>query len=327
MKIMVTGGNGFIGSNFIEEMVLKHGYFVLNIDKKGDEKNLTNRLLNSKYKYTFLKRNLISINSGETVKIIKSFNPNVIVHFAAETHVDYSIIKPREFLKSNINASFELLEFARKHLNEVKIIHISTDEVYGSIKKGNFKESSKYYPSSPYSASKAAVDHLFYSWNKTYNLKTIITNCTNNFGPYQSNDKLIPKIITSIFHKVSIPIYGKGDNERDWLFVKDHVDAILTVIKFGKIGQTYNIGTKNILSNLDLTKMICDIVDKNLNRNTDSKKLIKFVEDRPGHDFRYSIDPSLIKNQLGWVSKTKFKAALTKTVKWYLENKKFLKKN
>ena len=321
---MVTGGNGFIGSNFIEEMVLKHGYFVLNIDKKGDEKNLTNRLLNSKYKYTFLKRNLISINSGETVKIIKSFNPNVIVHFAA---VDYSIIKPREFLKSNINASFELLEFARKHLNEVKIIHISTDEVYGSIKKGNFKESSKYYPSSPYSASKAAVDHLFYSWNKTYNLKTIITNCTNNFGPYQSNDKLIPKIITSIFHKVSIPIYGKGDNERDWLFVKDHVDAILTVIKFGKIGQTYNIGTKNILSNLDLTKMICDIVDKNLNRNADSKKLIKFVEDRPGHDFRYSIDPSLIKKQLGWVSKTRFKAALTKTVKWYLENKNFLKKN
>ena len=324
---MVTGGNGFIGSNFIEEMVLKYGYFVLNIDKKGSEKSLTNRLLNSKDRYIFLKRNLISINNKETYKIIKSFNPNVIVHFAAETHVDYSIVKPREFLKSNINASFELLEFVRKHLNEVKIIHISTDEVYGSIKKGNFKECSKYYPSSPYSASKAAVDHLFYSWNKTYNLKTIVTNCTNNFGPYQSNDKLIPRIITSIFHNISIPIYGKGDNERDWLFVQDHVDAIHTVIKFGKIGQTYNIGTKNVLSNLDLTKMICSIVDKNLNRNIDSKKLIKFVEDRPGHDFRYSIDPSLIKKQLGWVSKTNFKTALTHTVKWYLENRNFLKKN
>ena len=321
MKLLVTGGNGFIGSHFILEMI-NQGHYILNIDKSGNNTTIKQRLNKNVIKnYYFCKSNIIDIDKHQ--KLIDEFNPEAVVHFAAETHVDISIVDPELFIKSNIFGTFSLLEFFRKRnsQNKIKFIHISTDEVYGSIDEDViFTEETNYNPSSPYSASKAAADHICKSWYKTYGLPTINTHCTNNFGPYQTTDKFIPKVIECIYLNKHIPVYGNGKHERDWLYVSDHVDGIKNVLIKGKPGETYNIGSQNVIDNLSLVKNICKIMDAKLKRVDGSERLIRFVEDRPGHDFKYSIDPSFIHNELDWKAKTTFEDALNITIDWYINN-------
>lgn len=321
MKLLVTGGNGFIGSHFILEMI-NQGHYILNIDKSGNNNTIKKRLNKNVMKnYYFCKSNIIDIDKHE--QSIDEFNPEAVVHFAAETHVDISIVDPELFIKSNIFGTFSLLEFFRKRSTQTnfKFIHISTDEVYGSIDEDViFNEETNYNPSSPYSASKAAADHICKSWYKTYGLPTINTHCTNNFGPYQTTDKFIPKVIECIYLNKQIPIYGNGKHERDWLYVSDHVDGIKNVLVKGNPGETYNIGSQNVIDNLSLVKNICKIMDTKLKRVDSSERLIRFVEDRPGHDFKYSIDPSFIYNELSWKAKTTFKDALNITIDWYINN-------
>ena len=321
MKLLVTGGNGFIGSHFILEMI-NQGHYILNIDKSGNNTTIKQRLNKNVIKnYYFCKSNIIDIDKHQ--KLIDEFNPEAVVHFAAETHVDISIVDPELFIKSNIFGTFSLLEFFRKRNTQkkFKFIHISTDEVYGSIDEDViFTEETNYNPSSPYSASKAAADHICKSWYKTYGLPTINTHCTNNFGPYQTTDKFIPKVIECIYLNKHIPVYGNGKHERDWLYVSDHVDGIKNVLIKGNPGETYNIGSQNVIDNLSLVKNICKIMDAKLKRVDGSERLIRFVEDRPGHDFKYSIDPSFIHNELGWKAKTTFEDALNITIDWYINN-------
>ena len=321
MKLLVTGGNGFIGSHFILEMI-NQGHYILNIDKSGNNTTIKQRLNKNVIKnYYFCKSNIIDIDKHQ--KLIDEFNPEAVVHFAAETHVDISIVDPELFIKSNIFGTFSLLEFFRKRNTQkkFKFIHISTDEVYGSIDEDViFTEETNYNPSSPYSASKAAADHICKSWFKTYGLPTINTHCTNNFGPYQTTDKFIPKVIECIYLNKHIPVYGHGKHERDWLYVSDHVDGIKNVLIKGKPGETYNIGSQNVIDNLSLVKNICKIMDAKLKRVDSSERLIRFVEDRPGHDFKYSIDPSFIHNELDWKAKTTFEDALNITIDWYINN-------
>ena len=321
MKLLVTGGNGFIGSHFILEMI-NQGHYILNIDKSGNNTTIKQRLNKNVIKnYYFCKSNIIDIDKHQ--KLIDEFNPEAVVHFAAETHVDISIVDPELFIKSNIFGTFSLLEFFRKRNShkKIKFIHISTDEVYGSIDEDViFTEETNYNPSSPYSASKAAADHICKSWYKTYGLPTINTHCTNNFGPYQTTDKFIPKVIECIYLNKHIPVYGHGKHERDWLYVSDHVDGIKNVLTKGKPGETYNIGSQNVIDNLSLVKNICKIMDAKLKRVDGSERLIRFVEDRPGHDFKYSIDPSFIHNELDWKAKTNFEDALNITIDWYINS-------
>ena len=321
MKLLVTGGNGFIGSHFILEMI-NQGHYILNIDKSGNNTTIKQRLNKNVIKnYYFCKSNIIDIDKHE--KLIDDFNPEAVVHFAAETHVDISIADPELFIKSNIFGTFSLLEFFRKRNTQkkFKFIHISTDEVYGSIDEDViFTEETNYNPSSPYSASKAAADHICNSWFKTYGLPTINTHCTNNFGPYQTTDKFIPKVIECIYSNKHIPVYGNGKHERDWLYVSDHVDGIKNVLIKGNPGETYNIGSQNVIDNLSLVKNICKIMDAKLKRVDSSERLIRFVEDRPGHDFKYSIDPSFIHNELDWKAKTTFEDALNITIDWYINS-------
>ena len=321
MKLLVTGGNGFIGSHFILEMI-NQGHYILNIDKSGNNTTIKQRLNKNVIKnYYFCKSNIIDIDKHQ--KLIDEFNPEAVVHFAAETHVDISIVDPELFIKSNIFGTFSLLEFFRKRNShkKIKFIHISTDEVYGSIDEDViFTEETNYNPSSPYSASKAAADHICKSWFKTYGLPTINTHCTNNFGPYQTTYKFIPKVIECIYLNKHIPVYGHGKHERDWLYVSDHVDGIKNVLIKGKPGETYNIGSQNVIDNLSLVKNICKIMDAKLKRVDGSERLIRFVEDRPGHDFKYSIDPSFIHNELDWKAKTTFEDALNITIDWYINN-------
>ncbi len=321
-KIIVTGGLGFIGSNLTINL-LKKNYKVLNIDKKSYASNIYNiKDFQNKNNYKYYNCDLL--NTKKVSKILFNFKPDIIFNLAAETHVDRSIDKPDIFIKSNIIGTFNLLEVFRKFYKKskkIKFIHVSTDEVYGDILKSRSKENSAYLPSSPYAASKASSDHLVYSYFKTYNLPVIITNCSNNYGPRQHPEKLIPKLIYNLIHNKNLPIYGKGKNSREWLFVEDHCDALVLISKKGKVGNFYNIGSNKNLTNIEISKKLLKIA-KSLFR-TNSK--IKFVKDRPGHDIRYALNSNKIKEELGWYPKTNFKTGLKKTFEWYLNNMKYYK--
>jgi len=294
-KIIITGGLGFIGSNLIN--ILKNKYFIINIDKityASNFKNIDPYIKN----YKFYKQD---INNKIFMKsILKKYNPSIIFNLAAETHVDRSIDGPEEFIKSNIFGVFSLIEAIRNYKKKIKLIHISTDEVYGDIKKNyKSKEDDAYKPSSPYSASKASGDLLIKSYIRTYKIPAIITNCCNNFGPNQYPEKLIPTIIYNIINKKPIPIYGEGKNVREWIYVKDHCDALIKIAEKGILGENYNIGSGIVLNNIQIAKKIISAFEKtNYNKNIKSK--IIFVQDRPGHDLRYCLDSSKIKKKLKW---------------------------
>ena len=321
-RVIVTGGLGFIGSNLIE-LLLKKNYKVINIDKNTYSSNFYNvKEFKSLKNYRFIKCN---IGNKKFYKILNKYKPSCIFNLAAETHVDRSIDNPENFIQSNIVGVFNLLECFKDYSlkNKSKLIHISTDEVYGDILKGRSSEKYPYKPSSPYAASKAASDHLVSSYVRTYNLKAIITNCSNNYGPKQHPEKLIPKIIYNIINNKPLPIYGKGKNSREWIYVKDHCEALLQIYKKGKIGNFYNIGSNKNLNNIQVTKEILKVSKKYMLIGKNVK--IKFVKDRPGHDLRYALNSNKIKNNLKWKPKTSFNKGIILTVKWYLNNKKYYK--
>ena len=335
MKIFVTGGLGFIGSNFISMQIDKHKNEILNFDKLTYAANVNNLLKYKKNKlYNFVKGDIV--DSKKILKILNSYKPDCIINFAAESHVDRSIDGPKEFINTNIIGTYELLNAALKYYelnykeNEkhFRFIHVSTDEVYGSLgKKGYFKENTPYNPSSPYSASKASSDHLVRAWNLTFNLPTIITNCSNNYGPFQFPEKLIPLMIINCLKHNNLPIYGDGKNIRDWLYVADHCDALYSVILNGKNGETYNIGGNQEKNNLEIVNTICKILDEKIpsNKIDSYKELITFVKDRPGHDFRYAIDSSKIKKHLNWSPRYTFEDGIKKTIDWYIKYKDWWK--
>ena len=321
-KIIVTGGLGFIGSNLIR-MLLNKNYYVINIDKVSYASNFYNlREVSRSQNYKFIKTDIT--NTKSIKKILNLFKPICIFNLAAETHVDRSIEGPQNFIQSNILGTFNLLECFREFfkLNKnSKFIHISTDEVFGDILKGRSKESDSYLPSSPYAASKASSDHLVYSYIRTYKIPAIITNCSNNYGPRQHPEKLIPKLIYNATKNNPLIIYGKGKNSREWIYVNDHCDALIKVFEKGKIGNFYNIGSNFNINNLEVTKMLLRCLKKKI--KIGKKVKIKFVKDRPGHDLRYAINSKKIMKELGWKPKTTFIKGLEKTIDWYLENKSY----
>ena len=321
-KVIVTGGAGFIGSNLVKYL-LKKKYFVINIDKLSYSANPYN--LKNLYKnknYTFFKVDLN--NKKKIVKILKKYKPEGIFNLAAETHVDRSIDKPKNFIFSNILGTYNLLEAILSYKKKIKLIHVSTDEVYGDLIKGRSDEKFPYNPSSPYSSSKASADHLIKAYVRTYKIQAIVTNCCNNYGPNQFPEKLIPKLIFNIINNRALPIYAKGKNSREWMHVQDHCDALLLVYLKGKVGESYNIGSSMNLKNIDIAKKLIKIA-KNKTLKINKKVKIKFVKDRPGHDFRYALNNKKILNKLGWKSKIKFYTGLSKTFDWYLNNQIFFK--
>ena len=326
MRLVITGGCGFIGSNFILNQINKTNNNILNIDSityAGNIENLKSIAKNSNY--NFLKGDICNYELMRNA--LMEFQPDAIVHFAAESHVDRSIDNPMDFINTNVLGTASLLnsslEYSSKNKRNFRFLHVSTDEVFGSLgEDGFFTESTPYDPSSPYSASKASSDHLVRAWHRTYGLPVLITNCSNNYGPFQFPEKLIPLMIANCIDQKPLPIYGKGDNIRDWLFVEDHCTAINSVLKNGTIGETYNIGGNNEIQNIEIVHTICSILDelKPLKNNKSYKSLIKHVEDRPGHDFRYAIDASKVNEMIGWQPNETFESGIRKTVIWYLEN-------
>jgi dTDP-glucose 4,6-dehydratase len=312
-KVIVTGGLGFIGSNLIN--ILKKKYFVINIDKITYASNFKNINPNIK-NYKFYKQD---INNQSFIKyILKKYKPSIIFNLAAETHVDRSIDAPTKFIESNILGVFNLLESIRDYKKKIILIHVSTDEVYGDIKKNyKSKEEDSYKPSSPYSASKASGDLLIKSYIRTYKIPAIITNCCNNFGPNQYPEKLIPTIIYNLHKKKPIPIYGKGKNIREWIYVKDHCNALIKIAEKGLIGENYNIGSGTTLNNVEIAKKIITTFKK-ITHDYNIKSKIRLVKDRPGHDLRYCLDSSKIKKKLKWKCKSSFNQRITETVIWYL---------
>ena len=332
-KILVTGGAGFIGTSLINRLLNTKKYHVYNIDKLSySEKaygvdEFLKQSLSYKKNYHFFKVDLLDNLSLE--KTLNDIKPDKIFHLAAETHVDRSIDNPEKFLSNNVIGTFNLLNSAFKFWKKLsstkkehfRFINISTDEVYGSLKgTSKFNELSKYSPRSPYSASKASADHFVKAWFATYGFPAITTNCSNNFGPWQFPDKFIPVIITKALSGENIPIYGNGLNIRDWLYVEDHTRALILISELGEIGESYCIGGSNEICNLDLVKKICNFLDKIKPNTQKYKELISFVEDRPGHDFRYSIDSTKIRNHTGWEPLQNFDLSLNKTINWYVEN-------
>ncbi len=311
MRLLVTGGAGFIGSNFIRYILKKHkDWEVINLDKLSYGSNLANlKDIEDDPHYTFVKGDIADF------ELVKEFVKKVdaIVNFAAESHVDRSISSPEHFLNSNVIGVYTILEAIRKENPEVRLVHISTDEVYGDIMKGSFREDDALRPSSPYSASKAAGDMLVLGWARTYDLKASITRCTNNYGPYQFPEKLIPKTIIRASMGLKIPIYGSGQNIRDWIYVEDHVRAVEAVLLKGEPREIYNISAGEEKTNLEVVKMILKLMGKD-------EELIEFVEDRPGHDLRYSLDSWKITRDLKWRPKVSFEEGIQKTVEWYLNN-------
>ncbi len=330
MIVWVTGGAGFIGSNFLGRSVarLPEHRFV-NVDSLTYAANLTALEHVTEAENHRLAR--VDITDLAALDALAAEEPpDLIVHFAAESHVDRSIVGPREFVRTNVEGTFNLLEVARKHwsaradgsANRGLFHHVSTDEVYGSLgATGLFTEETRYDPSSPYSASKAASDHLVRAWSRTYKLPVKITNCSNNYGPRQFPEKLIPLMIGNLLARKPLPIYGKGENVRDWLYVDDHVDAIWAVIERGEVGETYNVGGNQEMKNIDVVDSLCRIVAEQTNVPVEELTALKtFVKDRPGHDLRYAIDATRIRERCGWSPKETFHTGLEKTVRWYLDN-------
>jgi len=331
--MMVTGGAGFIGSNFIHYLFEKTDFdgVVVNVDKLTYAGNLESLVdIDKEYggkRYFFEK---CDIQSYENIKKIwKKYNIDTVIHFAAESHVDRSIYGPKDFVYTNIMGAFNLLEIARElwgNRKDVMFHHISTDEVFGSLgEQGYFYEETPYRPNSPYSASKASSDHLVRAYNKTYNLSTIISNCSNNYGPYQFPEKMIPLMILNALDGKELPVYGDGSNIRDWLYVEDHCDAIWKIVNNGNIGETYNVGGENEWKNIDLLNFILEKLANITGEKLENyKKLITFVKDRPGHDKRYAINCDKIKKELGWKQKHSFEQGLVETIKWYINNKEWV---
>lgn len=327
---LVTGGAGFIGSNFIEFLINSSNENVINVDKLTYAGNLDNlKRVENNSRYTFLKGDICDTNFIAT--LFKNYNITKAYHFAAESHVDNSITGPKTFIDTNIVGTFNLIHAAYTkwmngpgQLNEeflnARFLHISTDEVFGTLgETGLFTETTPYAPNSPYSASKAASDMLVRSYFHTYNFPVITTNCSNNYGPHQHKEKLIPTIIRKALSGEKIPIYGDGKNIRDWLFVLDHCTGIKLALEKGTLGETYNIGGKNERQNIYIATMICDILDELKPKEGSYKEQISYVSDRPGHDFRYAIDASKIENELGWEAQENFETGIRKTISWYLE--------
>jgi len=321
-KIIVTGGLGFIGSN-LSKLLIDRDFFVINIDKVSYASNFYNTFdYKNNKSYKFIRSNIN--NKNKLLKIFYKYKPIGIFNLAAETHVDRSIDSPEQFIKSNILGTFNLLEafkkYSKKNKNS-KLIHISTDEVYGDIIKGRTKENHSCSPTSPYSASKASSNHIVFSYIKTFGLKAIITNCSNNYGPKQHPEKLIPKMIYNIMNNKPLSIYGNGKNSREWIYVKDHCEALVKIFKSGKIGETYNIGSNKNLNNIEICKNLLNVAKKNI--KIGKKVKIKFIKDRPGHDKRYALDSSKLIKKLKWKPKTNFLDGINKTFMWYLGNKKY----
>ena len=333
MKFLITGGLGFIGSALIRKIIKDTDHYVLNLDKQTYAANKFNlKSIELDEKYTFIKGDICDEILIE--KLLFDFQPDYLMNLAAESHVDNSINNPSEFIKTNILGTFSLLKNCYQYWEKLsfkkkqifKFHHISTDEVYGSQTSSKlFNENSRYDPSSPYAASKASSDHLVRAWFKTYNMPILISNCSNNYGPYQFPEKLIPLTILNAIQGRKIPIYGDGQQVRDWLHVEDHSSALIAIITKGKIGETYNIGANNQIKNIDVVKTICSVLDTlKIDKPTGCKsfgELITFVKDRPGHDFMYGIDPQKIYKDLNWSPKIKFEAGLKDTIIWYLNNK------
>ena len=324
-KIIVTGGSGFIGSNLVN-FLIKKKFFVINIDKLTYSSNNLVSKFKSKKNYLLIKSDIN--NQSKLIEIIKKHKPKAIFNLAAETHVDRSIDNPKNFINSNITGTYNLLEalrFLKKKKIKTKLIHISTDEVYGDISKNlRSDENYKYSPSSPYSASKAGADHLVMSYIRTYNLEALISNCCNNYGPYQFPEKIIPKMILNIMNNKELPIYAKGLNSREWIYVEDHCEALFRLYLKGKPGENYNVGSGINMRNIDLVKKILKSFQI-LKIKVGKKVKIKFVKDRPGHDFRYALNSNKIKKNLKWKPKTNFNKGIIKTINWYLNNDLFLK--
>ena len=330
MKILVTGGAGFIGSNLIQMLIEDSEHFVLNLDAltyAGNVHSLHDIADNPRY--TFAQVDICDATAVNAA--FHDFQPDWVMHLAAESHVDRSIDGPGAFIQTNVIGTFQMLQAARAHYeglrgdakSNFRFLHVSTDEVYGSLgAEGLFSESTPYDPHSPYSASKAASDHLARAWGDTYGLPVLVTNCSNNYGPYQFPEKLIPVVILKALKGDPIPVYGKGENIRDWLYVGDHAHALYTVIRKGAIGETYNIGGRNERTNLDLVRLLCGLLDE-FQPRTDGRSYaeqITFVTDRPGHDLRYAIDASKIQNELGWMPKQDHESGFRRTVQWYLDH-------
>ena len=325
MKLLVTGGCGFIGSAVVR-LAVARGHEVVNLDAMTYAANAANvASVAQSNLYSFEKADIR--DRAALDRIFTTHNPDAVMHLAAESHVDRSIDGPADFIETNITGTFNMLEAARAHWTRqgkpetFRFHHISTDEVFGSLgAEGQFTEHTPYDPRSPYSASKAASDHLVRAWAETYGLPTVLTNCSNNYGPYHFPEKLIPVVILNALHGKPIPVYGTGENVRDWLYVEDHADALLLVLEKGTLGRSYNIGGENERRNIDLVWTICALLDEMAPKPTPYADQITFVTDRPGHDARYAIDPSRIRNELGWRPSVTVEEGLRRTVRWYLDN-------
>lgn len=335
MKILVTGGAGFIGSAIVRYIINNTQDTVINLDKLTYAGNLESlESVSSNARYVFEQVDICDRN--EVLRVFQQYKPDVVMHLAAESHVDRSIDGPAAFIETNIVGTYVLLDVAKEYWGALdkknqsifRFHHVSTDEVYGDLKdsQGLFCESTSYAPSSPYAASKASSDHLVRAWQRTYNLPTIITNCSNNYGPYQFPEKLIPLVISNALKGKSLPVYGQGNQIRDWLYVDDHVRALYKALTEGMVGETYNIGARNEKQNIEVVKIICELLDElkpaiNENLNINSyKELITFVDDRAGHDLRYAVDASKIQRELNWHPLETFESGLRKTISWYIDN-------
>ncbi|WP_135465819.1 dTDP-glucose 4,6-dehydratase [Crenalkalicoccus roseus] len=328
MRILVTGGAGFIGSALVRHLVLERGAAVLVVDKltyAGDRRSL--RDCEGKPGFAFLQADIVDLPRMRAA--MAEFRPDAVMHLAAESHVDRSIAGAAPFIETNVQGTFSLLEAARGYHDGLggeararfRFLHVSTDEVFGSLgESGAFDETTPYDPRSPYSASKAASDHLARAWRETYGLPTLVTNCSNNYGPFHFPEKLIPLIILNALEGKELPVYGDGGNVRDWLFVEDHVRALMLAVEHGRPGETYCIGGRSERRNLEVVEAVCDLLDARRPAARPRRELIRFVPDRPGHDRRYAIDPSRIERELGWRARESFESGLARTVDWYLAN-------